>query len=73
MRMPRTSSFSVRDILDLPQIKASASASDDTQTSTPTAVATGNASGNGQQTTLPFSPNGKYQIEIVVNSKYVLI
>ena len=64
MRMPRTSSFSVRDILDLPQMKASASASDDTQTSTPTAALAGNAGENGQQqqTALPFPPNGKYQL-----------
>ena len=63
MRMPRTSSFSVRDILDLPQIKASAAsatAPDDTQTSTPTAALSGNATGHAQQTALPFPPNGKY-------------
>ena len=47
MRMPRTSSFSVRDILDLPQIKATS----DSET----------PNGNGTQPAIDasFTPHGK--------------
>ena len=37
MRMPRSSSFSVRDILDLPQMKASSPLTTSTAEETPTA------------------------------------